>query len=500
MTGHWYRRHPLLTVGLAPLLAVLVSVGFNVWYGVVYIEPLLTPNQYRLLLQALLQFNLVAFPLAGLFWGGMVASLGRVLNQLQLQLATERPSLARARARAINLPWHFAGMVIVANLMVGLVLWRVVATGGEPVYGHFDLHLAVAIGMAALITVTIAFFLIEILVSLLVLPLLFPAGSVGSVAGALPLSLPMRAVMITLAGGIGPIVMLLLIGWADDVQRNAQPSAFRLAVGLLGVGFALITALLFGRLVVQPIRKLNKAAQDVAGGDLTTEVRLHRADEFGLLADEFNRMVVGLRDKQRLRETFGLHVGEFAAEQILAGDPGLGGQRSEITVMFCDIRGFTAMSASKPPEHVVTRLNQFFEIMVGVVETCHGGMVNKYLGDGFMALFGASGQEQEHATAAVSAARDMLRAQDEFRIGIGIHTGPAIVGTIGSPRRHEFTAIGDTVNLAARLEALTKTLDVPLLFSQATRSQLDVGIRVRDLGPHEIRGQPSPIRVYGLDQ
>jgi adenylate cyclase len=500
MTRHWYQRHPLLTVGLAPLLAVMVSVVFNVWYGVVYIEPLLTHNQYHLLLQALLLFNLVAFPLAGLFWGGMLASLGPGLNLSRPELATDHLRLARVRARAINLPWHFAGLVVVANILVGWVLWRVVTQAGEPVYGHFDLHLMVAIGMAALITVTIAFFLIEILVSTLLLPLLFPAGNVGSVAGALPLSLPMRAVMITLAGGIGPIVMLLLIGWADDVQKGAEPSAFRLAVGLLGVGFALITALLFGRLVVQPIRKLNMAAQRVASGNLATEVRLHRADEFGLLADEFNRMVAGLREKQRLRETFGLHVGEYAAEQIMARDPGLGGQRREITVMFCDIRGFTAISAGQPPEQVVARLNQFLEIMVGVVETRHGGMVNKYLGDGFMALFGASGRELDHAAAAVSAAREMLSAQNEFRIGIGIHTGPAIVGTIGSPRRHEFTAIGDTVNLAARLESLTKTLDVPLLFGHATRSQLGQDIKVRHLGAQAIRGQPGLIEVYSLDQ
>jgi adenylate cyclase len=473
-------------------------VVFNVWYSVIYIEPLLTPSQHQLLQQSLLLFNLIAFPTVGLIWGSIVASVRAPLDALQSGDAVDQGRLARARARAINLPWHFAVIVILANLAVGLVLQGVIMTSQEPVYGSFYLHLLIAIGIAALITVTIAFFLIEVLVMLLIFPGLFRDGRPYRTPGALPLSLTMRAVLMAVAGGVGPIIMLLLIGWADDAQRGSSFNLFRFAVGLLGAGFALISAMLFSRLVMNPIRKLSLASQSVGAGNLTTRIRLQRADEFGALGDEFNRMVGELQDKQRLRETFGLHVGESAAEQILARDPGLGGQLREITVLFCDIRGFTALSAGQPPEDVVARLNTFLGLMVDVVELQYGGMVNKYLGDGFMALFGAGAGGHRHAESAVRAAGDMLAAQASFRIGIGIHSGMAIVGNIGSRRRLEYTAIGETINLAARLEALTKSLHEPLLFSHATREQLPEDLPVRALGLHEIRGQPDPVEIFTL--
>ncbi len=482
------------------MLAVLVSVVFNVWYSVIYIEPLLTQYQHQLLQQTLLLFNLVAFPLAGIVWGGIVASLRGSLCALRSGSPSDTGNLIRVQARAINLPWHFSAIVVVANLAVALVLQVVVAGGHEPVYESFYLHLLIAIGIAALITVTIAFFLIELLVLLLIFPLLFRDGRPYGTPGALPLSLPMRAVLMAVAGSIGPIIMLLLIGWADDAQRGGSINLFRLAVGLLGVSFALVSAALFSRLVMTPIRKLSQASQSVAAGNLSTRVMLQRADEFGALADEFNRMVGELREKQKLRETFGLHVGEAAVEQILAQDPGLGGQVREITALFCDIRGFTALSADRPPAEVVARLNTFLGVMVDIVELQHGGMINKYLGDGFMALFGAGGSESAHAVAAVLAARDMLAADTFFTIGIGIHTGSAIVGNIGSPRRLEYTAIGDTINLAARLEGLTKTLGAPVLFSRATRERLPDTLSIRALGHHAVRGQSAPVEVFSLEE
>lgn len=494
-----YRRHPLLIIGFAPILAVLISVIFNVWYSVVYIAPLLTAQQLQLTQQTLLIFNLVAFPIVGLFWGGILASLRLAMRGSRHDGPSATVALERARARAINLPWYFAALVAVANLAVGLVLYLVINHGGEPVFDTFHLHLLIAIGIAALITITIAFFLIELLAMLMLFPRLYQDDAQPyTTRGAMPLTLPLRALLMGVAGGMGPIIMLLLIGWADDVQRG-DLNLFRFAVGLLGMGFAFCGAWLFAALVVNPIRRLSQASRSVTQGHLNTRVRLKRADEFGALIDEFNQMVEGLRDKQRLRETFGLHVGEAAAEQILASDPGLGGQVRDITVMFCDIRGFTAQSAGQDPARVVARLNDFLESMVEIVESRHHGMVNKYLGDGFMALFGTGADaENGHAEAAVCAARDMLAATRRFGIGIGIHSGPAIVGNIGSPRRLEYTAIGETVNLASRLEGLTKSLQRPLLFSRATRDRLPAQVAVSPLGHHPVRGQPQPVEIFTL--
>ena len=278
---------------------------------------------------------------------------------------------------------------------------------------------------------------------------------------------------------------------------------FAAFVGTVGIAFGLATAILISRLVSEPIEHLRIAAQAVAEGRLDVEVPLRRADEFGLLIGEFNHMIVELREKERLRRTFGLHVGRQAAEQILSRDPGLGGTEEEVTVMFVDIRGFTAHSAGRAPQEVVAGLNAFLGVMVHVVESDHTGMINKFLGDGFMALFGVGGAPG-HADEALRAARAMQAAlvtlnrdsTEQLEIGIGLHSGPVVVGSIGSPERLEYTAIGSTVNLASRVESLTKQLGEPLLLTAATRALLPEPIPLRDLGPHPVRGMSAPVSLF----
>jgi adenylate cyclase len=179
-----------------------------------------------------------------------------------------------------------------------------------------------------------------------------------------------------------------------------------------------------------------------------------------------------------------------------------------ITVMFVDIRGFTARTQDMDPEQAVRLLNLFLGRMVAVVEEKHHGMINKFLGDGFMALFGIDEGTESQAVAAVAASIDLLEALKEVNreivaggqaplsIGVGLHTGSAVVGSIGSPHRLEFTAIGATVNLASRIEALTKTLQVPILLTEAVRGHLPDDFAVRDFPPQEVKGVDAPVRVY----
>jgi adenylate cyclase len=267
---------------------------------------------------------------------------------------------------------------------------------------------------------------------------------------------------------------------------------------------------MLARDLAAPIRELRSAAAAVASGNLDVRARLQRADEFGELIDEFNDMVAGLREKQRIMETFGRHVGRRAARQILQQNPGLGGRQREITVLFADLRDFTARCSDCTPERVVELLNEFLTEMVEIVEHGNGGMVNKFLGDGLMAVFGAAEPDPDHARRAVSAGRQMierLRYLNErlarqgnrpLEMGVGIHTGPAVVGSIGSPQRMEYTAIGDTVNVASRVESLTKTLGESLLLTQSTRDGLPDAIAVKELPSQHVKGKQEPIRVYGL--
>jgi adenylate cyclase len=217
--------------------------------------------------------------------------------------------------------------------------------------------------------------------------------------------------------------------------------------------------------------------------------------------------VAELQEKQHLQETFGRHVGQKAAQQILQRDPSLGGIEQEVTVLFADLRNFTARSAVEPPQNVVALLNLFLTEMVEVVEQ-HEGMVNKFLGDGFMALFGVGEQHLNHAALAVAAGQEMLvrlehinrylttQGKPALEMGIGIHTGRAVVGSIGSPQRLEYTAIGDTVNIASRVESLTKVLGEPLILTAATRAALRNAIATEPLPPQRVKGQPQPLSIH----
>ncbi len=222
-----------------------------------------------------------------------------------------------------------------------------------------------------------------------------------------------------------------------------------------------------------------------------------------------------IEERKRLeysRRILGVHVGHKVAEQILARDPGVGGMEQEISVMFVDIRSFTARAANLKPDEAMNLLNKFLHAMVEVVEGEHGGMINKFLGDGFMALFGVDSDKFNHADKALAAGCDLerrverlnvdlaTRGEEPIRIGIGINSGRAIVGSIGSSKRMEFTVIGNTVNVASRIEALNKTVNTTLLISKATRDALRRRISLRALPLQAVEGVAQPLEIFTLDR
>jgi adenylate cyclase len=220
----------------------------------------------------------------------------------------------------------------------------------------------------------------------------------------------------------------------------------------------------------------------------------------------FERMVAAASARDRVTNLFGQHVSPQVVERLLAiGTEELGEMR-RVCVMFVDIRGFTQAARERTPAQIVARLDAVFAILVDIVDR-HHGIVNKFLGDGLLAIFGAPIDDPAAAAHAIAAARAMLRAVAAanadsawpLRIGIGIHIGEAVVGTVGSPRRKEYTVIGDTVNLASRLESLNKELGSQLLVSDAVHGAAGEtgGDGVR-LGPVTVRGYAEPVTVWRL--
>jgi adenylate cyclase len=228
-------------------------------------------------------------------------------------------------------------------------------------------------------------------------------------------------------------------------------------------------------------------------------------DDLGVLTASFNRMQAGLAERQRLQAAFGTYVDPALAARLLEqGDDVFTGERRDVTVMFVDIRDFTPFAEANPAEDVVARLNALFEIVVPVVVDA-GGHVNKVLGDGALAVFGAPNDLADHADAAVAAAVLIHRLVaerfgGELRIGIGLNTGPVIAGTIGGGGKLEFTLIGDTVNVAARVEQLTKTTgDAILLTHNCAGALLARPPGLVDRGSHALKGKSAEMQVFGLN-
>ena len=256
---------------------------------------------------------------------------------------------------------------------------------------------------------------------------------------------------------------------------------------------------------LRPIRDLAEGTERVAAGDYSQRLPVVQDDDLGALAASFNRMQAGLAERQRLQAAFGTYVDPILATRLLEqGDDVFTGERREVTVLFVDIRDFTPFAEANTAEDTVARLNALFEIVVpAVVEA--GGHVNKFLGDGALAVFGAPNDLAEHADAAVDAAIRIHRLVAErfggaLRIGIGINTGVVIAGTIGGGGKLEFTLIGDAVNVAARVEQLTKTTGDGILLTQQCVDALVLRPPgLTDRGAHALKGKSAAVNVYGLD-
>ena len=333
------------------------------------------------------------------------------------------------------------------------------------------------------------------------------AGDTG-IGDSLPRSRPTFAarsnvsvVAVAFAFAVTGAMLAAVIDQVSDVPLLAVVIGCALALGFavpisVGIGFSPS---------LQPIRDLGKGAERVAAGDYSQRLPVVQDDDLGALAASFNRMQAGLAERQRLHAAFGTYVDPALAARLLEqGDDVFTGERRQVTVMFVDIRDFTPFAEANTAEDTVARLNALFEIVVPAVVDA-GGHVNKFLGDGALAVFGAPNDLADHADAAGSAAvlihrRVAERFGEELRIGIGINTGVVIAGTIGGGGKLEFTLIGDTVNVAARVEQLTKTTgDAILLTQQCVDALASRPPGLIDRGFHVLKGKSASVQVFGLD-
>jgi adenylate cyclase len=377
----------------------------------------------------------------------------------------ERPPTREEQATILRAPLHVffivgVGWLIAAFLFAALNVSHALDLG---------LRVFVTLLLAGLATAQIAYLLTEWLLrpvaakALAERPLEDPA-------------LPGVAARTMFTWGLGSgVPMLGLAILAVSVLLGQDLTTDQLAVAVLaltgtGLVIGFLSTAIAARVTADPVVSVRHAIAEVAQGDMDVEVPVYDGSELGMLQSGFNQMVEGLRERERIRDLFGMHVGEDVAREALEREEGLGGETREVAILFVDMTASTQLAATRPPTEVVELLNEFFGVVVETVDE-NGGWVNKFEGDAALAVFGAPQECEDAAGKALAAGREMAerltRELDDVDAGIGISYGSVVAGNIGGAKRFEYTVIGDAVNEAARLVDLAKEEDTVVLASAA---------------------------------
>ncbi len=307
----------------------------------------------------------------------------------------------------------------------------------------------------------------------------------------------------------GVPVGALYLGFSEEAITAALASArnqallITLLMVLAGLGGAVGLAALLSR----PIFRLVQATGAIAAGNFNISLPVASRDELGVLTESFNRMARSLREKEMIKRAFTRYVAREVVEEILKNPESMAltGERRQVTVLFCDVRGFTPMSERMSPEDVVLLLNDFYNLMIETTFK-HDGTLDKFLGDAVMAVFGAPIAHPDHSARAIRTALAMQegigglnarRAQqgkEPIAVGIGVSAGEAVAGTVGTEDRMEYTVIGDSVNLAARLESNAKPHQI--LISHRTYERVRDLVDARPLGRIRVKGKEEEVEVY----
>ncbi len=383
---------------------------------------------------------------------------------LSLRWAIEERKPTRADERNTFLaPWRIA--------MVDLVLWGIGAVLFTTLYGLantvFIPRFLVGVSLCGVLVATGSYLLAEFALR----PVAAQALEAGRPPRRLAAGIMGRTMMVWLLGSGVPVVGIALVAIFQTLMRNLTETQFAVGVILVCAAtliFGFILMWIMAWLTATPVRVVRAALQRVEQGDLRGNLVVFDGTELGELQRGFNSMVDGLRERERVRDLFGRHVGREVAAAAERERPKLGGEERHVAVVFIDIIGSTKLVTSQPPAEVVSLLNRFFAIVVEEVDR-HCGLVNKFEGDASLAIFGAPNHlvcPEDQALAAARAMADRLADEiPECQAGIGVAAGQVVAGNVGAKERFEYTVIGEPVNEAARLCELAKSYPGLLLAS-----------------------------------
>jgi adenylate cyclase len=420
-------------------------------------------------------------------------SAGAVLQRRTLRwlLRGEQPVFEDAR-RALRMPRDMAMIAAILWLVGGAVISVVAAIAGEDAETVFGISSGVV--LAALTSAGITY----LLVGRVTQPVARLALAACPPRSAPAFGVGWRLLLIWVLTSGTPIVGLVLVLSAPRGKTNVLAVGVSVAVLALVLG-GYATAL-SAKAIGTPLRAMVDALHRVGQGNLDVAVGIDDGGEIGLLQSGFNEMVEGLRERERIQDLFGRHVGPAVAAEAISGGVTLSGELQHVVALFVDITGSTKLTHRSAPADFVAMLNRFFAVVVDEVEG-NGGLLNKFEGDAALCVFGAPAVLDDPATAALRAARairDRVAEMGEFEIGIGVAAGPVVAGQVGAASRFEYTVIGDAVNEAARLTDLAKRAEGHILASDVTVAAASEQERAEWVPGRvlRLRGRETPTRTY----
>lgn len=449
--------------------------------------------------------NLGPFPLVAtimfFYFRPLVASLN--------QGGAKEKMLRLAQRRIINAPMVFTVFSLGSWILSLSVVQVYLEQAYQDILLAYRFRAIIVFSVSGIFSGIMSFSLFDYLSRKWYIPWFFPGRELTKVVPWFVVSLARRELVNWLGIGLFPIILMVVLISGLDLWEDVRFLVLSTSLFLALMSF--ILARLSTRILSLSLDELVHGIKKIQTQDFEVQVPLRSHDEVGILAQGVNQLSHALKTEAQLQRTLGQVVDPKVRDHLLSHPDDWGTQTLEAAVMFCDIRGFTKFSSTRQPQEVTQALNRFFTQMEPIIAK-HHGHINKYLGDAFMAVFGAPSVIQNPGHQGLAAAIDIFQAldpEDPFNLAIGLHCGPVLAGAVGSENRREYTVIGDTVNAASRLESLAKEQHVGIVFSQDCLSGEEISSFLPqagahsfipfNLGPKELRGRENPLHLWTLD-
>jgi len=430
------------------------------------------------------------------------------------------------RRRALKLVPMLAGTTFLGWIMAGFIFGMLMPVilhaffGAAPVTLTESLRTIFGITVVGGVSTTLFIYFATESVWRKQIPLFFPEGDLSEVKGVFKLSVKARLLVVFLMISLIPLTLLGVSAYcrALALQTAGPASGTQIISGLLlqilfitAVGFVISVtlSLVVSKSVSAPLKEMETAMKEVEKGNLDVRIKVVSNDEIGAVGEGFGRMIKGLKESEAMKESFGKYISQEIRDEILSGRIPLDGEMTRATMLFSDLRDFTPFVESTHPKQVVSIMNQYFSEMAEAIKR-NNGLILQYVGDEIEAVFGAPVPYDDHPDMAANAALDMkkrlihlnerLKTQGvaPFRHGIGIHTGAVLAGIIGSKERSSYALVGDTVNLASRIQGLTKEFACDIMLSQTTHDLVAGTYNMEQLRAVKVKGKSEETMVYKL--